>query len=1247
MGGFVEALDEEWRKRQAAKVTEQQKAADSYSSLQNAVETGKTIDAQADVYKTGVGLKAMAKPEEKRPWLSPSVTEQLTPKEAEMLWEWSGRRGSRQLEAKGTKPQYGKDIEGAIKAGGKREILGGRVSVISPTGKLWAIRDDDPGLGEVWGKVVESKSDTSVLEAAAATLRRPQAALGTAMNYADDPKAKIFSRDFLSDIGKSLAGGAGASSVEAGGLVAGSSSPMADVLNARKKRLLAENPDATVNDLTGGAAGALGIRPEWKLSDVDDHDLRLLGDAVGIVVDPLNLPAGIVGAPMKGAKAAATLLAKGAAKALPGTAEKIGVARKAFRQKLGIPVSEKSFAKAMEESGMAKKEAAAAAERMHAASPAARGSTAQDAVRAKEEIQEAFSKVTKEEAGKVSAIVEEELKHAPVAEIADQIQAVSSDDYLKLPSRRTKDLDVVRGLPANEMHALRQTDQQIQALAAVDAQAAKNLANLRLAVTNKIQPAINQAYHVADDIGLNLYQNLDAIALKHGDNVAGAAKALSDNYNKIRESMQNAGAWGKGVDKNYVPHIVEIPGGSAYTPTTKRTYQATNELDDMRNEAKDFIAHIGTGTLNPADEALVKLFAGDDVVGMIPRRDDFRSFANVDKDRSLGDFAGRIVERYPEASVVTDPVRSFGMAAEKVFPRLAQARLGQAVRKEDFVKSLADIEADLRASGRLKGAATRPVIDEAGDIKTMHGLSDEMKAGLSDMKMHYVSPADDVAKKLPMLRGTVIPDVIYEEITHMAGRLAPESFDKAFGLFGKMLAAPNKLLIPIYLWTSGFHVRNTMYGYSQVYLAVGTKIGRVDVWNKAHEIVSLAVKGKSAMKGSIGKLAKADIADELGSMGFLDTGLSSELERLLTAGTAYKGQIGKKALGLISPLAEKSVPQVITKKTHQALGRIVGMGGRGADPATAENVQRAFVYITRRMAGDTPERAAGVVRKYLFDYTGSSLSDVEKGLRKVIPFYQWIRFSTQQAIDSMLNNPGRFHNIQKVFQMLEDTSDQKPEDPRDVPQYLRARGGIGLPSFVDKAVKGLGKELGFEMPEGKNRYVVMERPGAQLNMFKPSDTVEVLGGSLGPGPKGAIEQLTGNYLFGGQPISPGFKRGDAHNKWYEELLGMDESVAPGYFAGALGGPLGSLASQAAGYKTSPRNTGIEEDEKLLWNLISATLGQRISTFDTKEVRQGRTMADKATLERIQEQMRAKGKGHMAQPAWIKRMLLKFLEEEKK
>lgn len=154
-------------------------------------------------------------------------------------------------------------------------------------------------------------------------------------------------------------------------------------------------------------------------------------------------------------------------------------------------------------------------------------------------------------------------------------------------------------------------------------------------------------------------------------------------------------------------------------------------------------------------------------------------------------------------------------------------------------------------------------------------------------------------------------------------------------------------------------------------------------------------------------------------------------------------------------------------------------------------------FIDRLSKGDTPEKAAESVRKYLFDY--SDLTQAEKKIRAFVPFYTWTRKNIPLQLESLVTQPGKPSAVNKLVENMRNTQGASEDD---IPEWMREE--MAIPIMVNK--------------DGTQSYLMPDIPLTNLNMIGGGDTLKNAFGMLSPLAKVPIELAMNKQAFTGAPI---------------------------------------------------------------------------------------------------------------------------------
>jgi hypothetical protein len=214
---------------------------------------------------------------------------------------------------------------------------------------------------------------------------------------------------------------------------------------------------------------------------------------------------------------------------------------------------------------------------------------------------------------------------------------------------------------------------------------------------------------------------------------------------------------------------------------------------------------------------------------------------------------------------------------------------------------------------------------------------------------------------------------------------------------------------------------------------------------------------------------------------------------------------------------------------------------RGASELIGHNARLAhFIDKVAKSRGsnlaDIFEQASRRARKW--HPTGLDMTPFEKKyLRRVIPFYTWIRKSTPLLMEGLAMKPGKVVAVSKAYDAMQtaagiDTPGRDNPSPVDqmFPQWMRAQGlgPIGLPD-------GILGPFSNQSPPGYVMAGVGLNPLSDL-MSQLESPGRTLLSSLTPGIQIPMELLKGEKNFTGEPIMGSAARPGAFGQYVGEQI---------------------------------------------------------------------------------------------------------------
>lgn len=436
----------------------------------------------------------------------------------------------------------------------------------------------------------------------------------------------------------------------------------------------------------------------------------------------------------------------------------------------------------------------------------------------------------------------------------------------------------------------------------------------------------------------------------------------------------------------------------------------------------------------------------------------------------VGDDAFRYAASSPEPASV---MRQGGRLKERRF--MADAPLAQA--NEELTKRLraagftgdAAYEMDpllitaRRAQSANRAVAQRTMFDEIAQVK---------RGGESILRK-----ADDGPKPLgweefdagPLGR-FVAPRELRKELEHVRSVIVNDDALREFrGFLGELNTLwKGYATVPI-VGGFGFHMRNAQGNIFNNFLA-GVK--NPAVYARAAKIQS--GRGLSAADQRVLDLAKKHgVIDE----GFFIQELSDPRRKGGKLARAVKGD------GLARPLKGGTLNPLSTENAIIRSGRRVG--------SAIENNARLAHFIDKLGKLGSADEAARSVRKYLFDY--GDLTDRERGLKKVMAFYTFMRKNTPLQVQELFRQPGKYTAVAHSYNNAAMVGQEG-----DYPEWAIKEGLV--------PVGDGGLLLGFDSP--------FKAATQTLDPFQQSE-FSAFSGLLPALAKYGIEEKTGKSLFSG------------------------------------------------------------------------------------------------------------------------------------
>jgi hypothetical protein len=208
--------------------------------------------------------------------------------------------------------------------------------------------------------------------------------------------------------------------------------------------------------------------------------------------------------------------------------------------------------------------------------------------------------------------------------------------------------------------------------------------------------------------------------------------------------------------------------------------------------------------------------------------------------------------------------------------------------------------------------------------------------------------------------------------------------------------------------------------------------------------------------------------------------------------------------------------------------------------AVEDNARLANFIFNLDRTGDAA-RAAEHTKKFLFDYADLTAFE-QKKLKKLIPFYTFMRKNTPLQVEQLVQQPG------KISLRLQAGDAVTEELPEGAPSYMERTGAKGLPGQIAGLLGQAGKSVVLTPDTPLSAAMGTIDPFAKLSAAIPAilsgdapeslpaevwrPLVSMLGGARGTAVKVATGEASSKDLFSGAELPPG----DLRDRLIRQLL---------------------------------------------------------------------------------------------------------------
>lgn len=190
-----------------------------------------------------------------------------------------------------------------------------------------------------------------------------------------------------------------------------------------------------------------------------------------------------------------------------------------------------------------------------------------------------------------------------------------------------------------------------------------------------------------------------------------------------------------------------------------------------------------------------------------------------------------------------------------------------------------------------------------------------------------------------------------------------------------------------------------------------------------------------------------------------------------------------------------------------------------------DNWARVSGAIDELKRGATLEQAVAKTKKFLFDYNDLTPFE-QKFMKRVIPFYTWMRKNIPLQIEQLFKQPGKFATMAKIQNNLGTTPTEE-----DAPDFIKDQGGFLL--------GGKGGQGGT--------YIIPNLSYADIGKIPMSvKGLRELLANTNPLLRAPVEMAANTQLFSGQPLEqyPGEREQFPLNYLLERLGIVDKGQGP-------------------------------------------------------------------------------------------------------
>lgn len=261
-----------------------------------------------------------------------------------------------------------------------------------------------------------------------------------------------------------------------------------------------------------------------------------------------------------------------------------------------------------------------------------------------------------------------------------------------------------------------------------------------------------------------------------------------------------------------------------------------------------------------------------------------------------------------------------------------------------------------------------------------------------------------------------------DEIVKYFNKGVRKQADQGTALVKELMYKFNKIWKPsVTAWRPSFSVRNVASGYFNSWMELGNYVFDPDVTRAALDMARGANLDRTVTFGNV-TMTLGDLKKQMVLNGASNGIVVTDLNQM---GEMLARQLNK----VTDPKASSIIRHPLESMENLAKG--------------VEDYNRSLAFLADLKSGDTIAGAADIVKKTQFDY--GDLAEFEKKIKKVMPFYTWLRKNLQFQIEKFLDNPGMYSILLKrVPEAAKDASGMSDEEWNNMPDWVRDSFPIAL-----------------------------------------------------------------------------------------------------------------------------------------------------------------------------------------------------------